>query len=137
MAIILELKSQFSGFSGRRWRKKRKIKIETQVKLVKEYSIVEMSGMGEIRVFKILLMGLQVGGSKEKRKGERMVFSWKRELLLHEFLFPDTHSLPSFSFKLLYTITFILQLQFLRCFRLSDRRNELYKISVVWENGGR
>ncbi|BBG97292.1 hypothetical protein Prudu_006365 [Prunus dulcis] len=38
----------FLGFSGRRWRKKGKIKIEIQVKLVKEYSIVEMSGMGEI-----------------------------------------------------------------------------------------
>ncbi|CAL9006505.1 unnamed protein product [Prunus brigantina] len=48
MVIILELESPFLGFSGRRWRKKGKIKIEIQVKLVKEYSIVEMSGMGEI-----------------------------------------------------------------------------------------
>ncbi|CAL9006502.1 unnamed protein product [Prunus brigantina] len=111
MVIILELGSQFSGFSGRRWRKKEKIKIETQVKLVKEYSIVEMSGMGEIdareialdiRGFKILLMGLQERGKGWFSAGNVSAPT----------------SRVSFSFKLLSTIIFILQLQFLRCFSL-------------------
>ena len=52
----LELESPFLGFSGRRWRKKGKIKIEMQVKLVKEFSIVEMSGMGEIDAREIALV---------------------------------------------------------------------------------
>ncbi|ONI22371.1 hypothetical protein PRUPE_2G124700 [Prunus persica] len=56
MVIILDLESQFSGFSERRWRKKGKIKIEIQVKLVKDYSIVEMSGMGEIDAREIALV---------------------------------------------------------------------------------
>ncbi|ONI22374.1 hypothetical protein PRUPE_2G125000 [Prunus persica] len=56
MVIVLELESPFLGFSGRRWRKKEKIKIEIQVKLVKEYSIVEMNGMGEIYAREIALV---------------------------------------------------------------------------------